>query len=166
MSDVLIRDATEADLPRIHAIYNDAILTTTATWDEVPWPFERREEWWQEHAADPSIPVLSAEAAGEVAGFAYLSRYSTKSGYRFTREDTVYVDPAHHRRGIGRALMVPLIERARQLGLHALMAGIESENAASIALHQSLGFVAVSREREIGFKFGRWLDLVRMQRML
>lgn len=166
MGDILIRDATEADLPRIHAIYNDAILTTTATWDEEPWPYARREEWWGEHAADPAIPVLVAESEGEVIGFAYLSRYSPKSGYRFTRENTVYVDPAHHRRGAGRALMVPLIERARGLGLHVLVAVIEAENAASIALHASLGFEAAGREREVGFKFGRWLDLVRMQLML
>jgi phosphinothricin acetyltransferase len=166
VKSAIVRDATAADLPRIHAIYNEAILTTTATWDEEPWPFEQRQEWWREHQADPTTPVLVAEVDGEVAGFSYLSWYRKKSGYRFTREDTVYIDPAYHRRGLGRALMAPLIDRARGLGLHVVIASIEASNDASIALHRSLGFELVGREREVGFKFGRWLDSVYMQVIL
>ena len=165
--DVAIRRATRDDLAAIHRIYNDAILTTTATWDEEPWPIDRREAWWEEHAADRSTPVLVAQApGGAVAGFAYLSWYRPKSGYRFTRENTVYVDPAFHRRGMGLALLEALLREASALGLHAIIASIEAENAASIALHERLGFALIGREREVGFKFGRWLDAVSMQLLL
>jgi len=161
-----VRPATEADLQRILDIYNDAILTTTATWDEAPWTMERRREWWDEHAADPTIPVLVADRAGEVAGFSYLSWYRPKSGYRFTREDTVYVDPRFHGQGLGRALLGALMDEARRLGMHAVIASIEASNEASIALHRSFGFELVGTEREVGFKFGRWLDSVYMEALL
>lgn len=160
---VCIRPAVRADLPGIHAIYNDAILNTTATWDEEPWPFERREAWWAEHEADPTTPVLVADANGTVAGFSCLSWYRPKRGYRFTREDTIYVHPDWQGRGLGRALLSALIERARELGLHVLLAVIEATNEPSIRLHASLGFEVVGTERETGFKFGRWLDATTMQ---
>ncbi|MFN0095502.1 MAG: N-acetyltransferase family protein [Dehalococcoidia bacterium] len=165
--DVTIRSATEADLPRIHAIYNDAIRETTATWDEAPWPFEQRQAWWEEHAADASSPVVVADLAGQsVAGFAYLSWYRPKSGYRFTRENTVYVDPAWHGRGIGRLLMAEIVQLARDHGIHTLLAVIESTNEASLRLHASLGYVESGRQREAGFKFNRWLDATTMQLIL
>jgi phosphinothricin acetyltransferase len=162
----VIRPATEADLQRILDIYNDAILTTTATWDEAPWTMERRREWWKDHAADPTTPVLVADCAGEVAGFSYLSWYRPKSGYRFTREDTVYVDPLFHGQGLGRALLGALMDEARRLGMHAVIASIEASNEASIALHRSFGFEMVGTEREVGFKFNRWLDSVYMEALL
>jgi phosphinothricin acetyltransferase len=163
----VVRDATAADLPRINAIYNDAIATTVATWDEDPWPIERRQAWWDEHAADPTTPVLVASLPGEpVAGFAYLSWYRPKAGYRFTREDTVYIDPGYHGRGIGRALLAELVTRARRDGMHALVAIIEASNTASISLHARLGFRVAGREPEVGRKFGRWLDLVTMVMLL
>jgi phosphinothricin acetyltransferase len=166
-SDFRVREATEPDLPRIQAIYNDAVLTTTATWDEAPWTWERRLEWWTEHVSDATTPVLVAAAEdGAVAGFAYLSRYRAKSGYRFTREDTVYIDPAYHRQGAGRLLLGALLERARTQGMHAILAYIEASNAASIAVHAGFGFEPIGRAREIGFKFGRWLDLVAMELVL
>lgn len=160
---VLIRRAGQSDLPAIHAIYNDAILNTTATWDEKPWPFERRQRWWAEHEADPTTPVLVAAAGDTVAGFAYLSWYRPKSGYRYTREDTLYVHPGWQGHGIGRALLAGLVECARELGLHVLIACIEATNVRSIRLHASLGFEPVGTEREVGFKFGRWLDATTMQ---
>jgi L-amino acid N-acyltransferase len=166
MKGLIIRPATARDLPAIHAIYNDAILTTTATWDEEPWPFAARETWWAEHEADPSCPVLAAERNGETIGFAYLSWYRPKSGYRFTRENTVYIAPEHQGTGVGRALMEVLLERARALDLHVIVAGIEANNAASIGLHTALGYTVAGTTREVGFKFGRWLDLVTMELML
>lgn len=162
----LIRPATRKDLPAIQRIYNDAIRDTAATWDEAPWTMEQRVTWWDEHAADASSPVLAAEVDGCFAGFAYLSWYRRKSGYRYTREDTIYLDPRFHGQGIGRDLLAAVIVRAREIGLHALVAIIEASNAASIALHRSAGFEVVGCEREVGFKFGRWLDLVTMELLL
>jgi phosphinothricin acetyltransferase len=160
----VIRDATEADLPRIDAIYNHAILNTVATADYEPWAPGRRQQWWREHIEGHLTPVVVADVDGRpVAGFAALSLYSQKPGFRFTRENTVYVDPAFHRCGIGRALMAELIDRARAGGLHVILASIEAGNEASIAMHASLGFVLIGREREVVFKFERWLDSVWMQ---
>lgn len=165
-SDAVIRPATHADLPAILRIYNDAIRDTTATWDEAPWTMAQREAWWEQHMADRGSPVLAAEAGGELAGFAYLSVYRPKTGYRFTREDTIYLDPRFHGQGIGRQLLAALVDRARVLKLHALIAIIEASNEASIALHRGAGFEVVGHEREVGFKFGRWLDLVTMELLL
>jgi L-amino acid N-acyltransferase len=168
--DVHVRPALERDLEAIQRIYNHEILTGTATWDLAPWPDAQRREWWAEHAADPSIPVLVADVEGasglEVGGFAYLSIYRAKAGYRYTRETSVYVDPRFHRRGVGRALMEVQLASARALGLHALMAVIEAENVASLELHARLGFERVSHKRQVGRKFGRWLDSVEMELLL
>jgi phosphinothricin acetyltransferase len=167
VTQLVVRDAIATDLPRINAIYNDAIATTVATWDEEPWPIHRRVAWWEEHAADPTTPVLVASLPGEpVVGFAYLSWYRPKAGYRSTREDTVYIDPGYHGRGIGRALLAELVARARRDGMHALVAIIEASNTASISLHARLGFRVAGREPEVGRKFGRWLDLVTMVMLL
>lgn len=163
MSETLIRAATEADLPRIHAIYNDAVLTTTATWDYEPWAWEKREGWWREHEADPTCPVFVAFVAGEVAGFSYLSHFSEKVGYRFTRSDTIYVDPAMHRQGLGLTLLSSVVEHARAGGMRAVIGGIEATNEPSLRLHERLGFVESARLRAVGYKFGRWVDLVYVQ---
>ncbi|MSP23083.1 MAG: N-acetyltransferase family protein [Dehalococcoidia bacterium] len=164
--DVHVHSALEQDLEAIQRIYKYEILTGTATWDLAPWPAEQRLEWWREHVADPSIPVVVAEVEGAVAGFAYLSIYRAKAGYRYTRETSVYVDQRFHRGGVGRALMEVQLASARALGLHALMAVIEAENAASIALHAGFGFERVALKREVGRKFGRWLDSVEMELLL
>lgn len=166
MEGVLLRPALPADLSAIQRIYDEAIRDTTATWDEAPWPWEQRLAWWREHEADPTTPVFVAEAGGEVVAFAYLSWYRPKSGYRFTREDTVYVDPAYQGKGLGRALLEETVGAARELGVHVLIASIEATNAASLALHASLGFEPAGVQREVGFKFGRWLDLVVLQLVL
>ncbi|MBI5948133.1 MAG: N-acetyltransferase [Chloroflexi bacterium] len=161
-----IRFATEDDLPAILRIYNDAILTTVATWDEGPWTMERRREWWAEHQADALTPVIVAEAGGEVAGMAYLSRMSQKSGWRFTLEDTIYVDPGHHGQGVGRALLGELLELARKQGTHVVVASITSSNEASIALHKALGFEYIGEIREAGWKFGQRHSTTYWQRIL
>ncbi|MFQ5380670.1 MAG: GNAT family N-acetyltransferase [Dehalococcoidia bacterium] len=163
-NDVSIRPATEADLGAIDEIYNDAILTTTATWDEVPWTPEQRLAWFL--ALDASMPVLVAETGGRIAGFAYLSLYRTKVGYRFTREDTIYIHGDFRGQGIGTQLLGALVARARELGLHCLIAAIAGENEPSIALHRRLGFTVAGTKKECGIKFGRWLDLTEMTLIL
>lgn len=155
-----IRDATRADLDAINRIYNHAIATSTATWDEEPWSASKRERWFEEHNANE--PILAVEADGALAGFAYLALMSKKSGWRFTREDTIYLDPAFHRRGIGRALLAALLERARSLGVRLVVATISSDNEASIALHGSLGFAIAGQLHNSGYKFDAWRDTIYM----
>ncbi len=152
----LIRTAAEGDLPGIDAIYNEEILHGVATWDVEPWPPERRRAWFAEHEADPTQPVLVAVAGDEVVGFACLSRVSDKRGWRFTREDTVYVRGDWQGKGLGRALLTELLARARRLPIRLVVASIESTNERSLALHRSLGFQTIGEYRDAGFKFGRW----------
>ncbi len=165
-SRTIVRPVTLGDLEGLQRIYNHEILHGVATWDLVPWTDLERRAWIEEHSADPMLSTVVADLAGEVAGFAYFSTYRGKVGYRYTRETSVYIDPAYHRQGIGRALMESQIETARHLGLHALMAVIEASNVGSIALHAALGFERVAHKREVGRKFGRWLDSVEMELML
>jgi phosphinothricin acetyltransferase len=162
--DVRIRLATEADLDGIQRIYNQAILETTATWDEAPWTMAQRREWFAEHEGD--CPVLVAEGPAGVIGFAGLSLMSKKSGWRFTRENTIYIDPAWHRKGVGRLLLQALLDEAERLGLHLVVASITSDNEASIALHRAFGFEVVGTLNEAGWKFGQRHSTTYMQRVL
>jgi len=164
--DVRIRPAVEADLEAINRIYNDEILHRTNTWELEPWPIERRREWFAEHKADPTLAVLAAEVEGECVGFSYLSLYRPRAGYRYTRETTVYVDLPYHRRGIGRALMTELLEVARAQPVRALLAVIEASNVASIELHRAFGYERDALRKQVGRKFGRWLDSVEMELVL
>jgi L-amino acid N-acyltransferase YncA len=157
----IIRPATTQDLEAINRLYNHEIAEGTATWDYEPWTAETRARWFADHA--PEEPVLVAEVGGGFAGFGYLSWYRTKAGYQYTREDTLYVDPAFQRRGLGALLLEALIDQARSRNIRAVIAQIEASNAASIALHERFGFVRVGTEREVGYKFGRWLDATAMQ---
>lgn len=153
-----IRPAREADLPAINRIYNGEILRGIATWDTEPWSEARRAAWWAAHA-DGLQPVLAAEsAAGELLGFAYLTFVSDKPGWRFTREDTIYLDPAARGLGLGRRLLAALLEEARRIGVRTVLASITSTNTPSIRLHERLGFERVGTLRNAGYKFGQWLD--------
>lgn len=161
----LIRDATPVDAAAILPIYNHAALNTTAIWNEGASDLAGRQAWMAaRHAA--GFPVIVAEVEGAVAGFGSYGPFRAFDGYRLTVEHSVYVDPARHRLGIGRLLLEALIARARAAGLHAMIGGIESGNAASIKLHQSLGFRDVGRLPQVGAKFGRWLDLSFLQLIL
>ena len=160
----LIREATEADLPGIFAIYNDAVLHGTATWETEEVLPAQQLAWLDEH--QPPYCALVAVDGEVVVGWASLSRYRPRQGYRFSVESTVYIDPGHHRLGIGRALMIEIIQRARAGGFRTVLGKISGDNESSIALHAALGYVEAGRERQVGFKFGRWLDLVTMQLML
>ncbi|MDH4559348.1 N-acetyltransferase [Pseudomonas sp. BN417] len=163
---MIIRDAAEADLPGILAIYNDAVENTTAIWNETLVDLANRRAWLTDRRA-ASFPVLVAvNASGEVLGYASYGTWRTIEGFRHTVEHSVYVRGDQRGQGLGPALMQALIERARAASLHVMVAAIESENAASIRLHERLGFVTTGQMPQVGRKFGRWLDLTFMQLIL
>ncbi len=164
--NMLIRQATEDDLPVIRDIYNDAVANTTAIWNETIVDLSNRSAWLGARR-DAGYPVLTAVSdTGDVVGYASFGDWRAFDGYRHTVEHSVYVHRDSRGGGIGRNLMVALIAEAERLGKHVMVAGIESENAASIRLHQQLGFIETGRMREVGTKFGRWLDLTFMQLVL
>ncbi|MET4388657.1 L-amino acid N-acyltransferase YncA [Bradyrhizobium sp. F1.4.3] len=162
---LIVRDATLEDAVDILAIYNFAALNTTAVWTDGPVDLDTRRNWIFARR-QAGYPVLVAMKGKDVVGFASFGDFRPWPGYRHTVENSVYVDERHHRAGIGRSLVAALIERATALDKHAMIAGIEAANTASIALHASLGFAEVGRMPEVGCKFGRWLDLVLMQKRL
>jgi phosphinothricin acetyltransferase len=160
-----IRDAVPADAAGILPMYNEAVRETTAIFDTGESDLAGRETWLAKRQ-EAGFPVLIAEVDGAFAGFASFGEFRAWDGYRFTVEHSIYVDPARHREGIGRALLAALIERARAARKHAMVAGIEASNSGSIALHVALGFEEVGRMPQVAEKFGRWLDLVFLQLML
>jgi L-amino acid N-acyltransferase YncA len=165
---ILIRDATTSDLPEITVIYNALLETTTHEWTETRHTVAERAEWLAEQNAN-GRPAIVAVDGEEVVGWATYGdfRDSTRwPGYRFTVEHSIHVREASWGRGIGRALLDALIDRARRDGKRVMVAGIDGENVGSIRFHERLGFIEVARMPEIGVKFGRRLDLVLMQRML
>ncbi len=160
-----LRPAHPADLPALLEIYNDAVLHTTASWDLLPWtPVEHAE--WYATKAEHQYPVIVAEESGEILGYAAYGPFRAKAGYAATMEHSVYVRLTSRGLGIGRSLLVAIIEAARANGVHALIGGLSAENDVSLALHHSLGFVEVGRLPEVGRKFDRWLDLVLLQLIL
>ena len=160
----MLRLATVDDLAAIDAIYNHYVAHATCTWQYEPAPAAERRAWFDAHGE--RHPITVAVDGEEIVGFGSLSVYNRREGYRFTVEDTVYVYPRQHRRGIGRALLSDLVERARLLGHHSILASISADQEASIGLHAAAGFVEVGRMRELGVKFGTWLDCVYMQKRL
>jgi L-amino acid N-acyltransferase len=159
---VIVRAAAEADLPAILAIYNDAVAKTTAIWNDGFADLENRRQWY-EGRRRLHYPVLVATLDDAVIGYGSFGDFRAFDGYRFTVENSVYVAETARRRGAASALLAALIERARAIGKHVMVAGIAGENAISIRLHAKHGFVETARMPEVGFKFGRWLDLVFMQ---
>lgn len=164
MVDVKIRAATRQDLQAINDIYNEYVLHSTCTYQLEPETLQNRTAWFEAH--DPRHPIIVAERAGEVAGWGALSRFHQRAAYARTVENSVYVRRDLHRAGIGRMILAELVARARALGHHTIIAGISSDQAPSIRLHESLGFAPVAHLREVGFKFNRWLDVVYLQLML
>jgi phosphinothricin acetyltransferase len=161
---MLIRLATADDLEAINAIYNHYVSVSTTTYDEEPTTLEERRQAFE--SRQPIHPLTIAVRDGAVVGYGSLHPFRARHGYRFVVENSVYVHPDHHRQGIGSAILVDLIDRARALGLHAIVAGIDAEQAASVAIHAKHGFQHVARFPEIGRKFGRWLDVVFMELIL
>lgn len=160
-----VREAEEADLPGVLAIYNDVIARSTAVFSDQPATLDDRRAWLAQRRS-LGYPVLVAEDARGVAGFASFGDFRSWPGYRHTVEHSIHVREGVRRSGVGGLLLLPLIARAAALGKHVMVAGIDGENAASLAFHARFGFVEAGRLREVGHKFGRWIDLVFMQRAL
>jgi len=163
-ASLIIRPATPADLDAINDIYNYYVAHSTCTYQEEPEPPASRRQWFERHGE--THPVIVAEAGREVIGWASLSPYHARSAYRRTVENSVYVHHQQHRRGIGSLLMRNLMDRARVLGHRAVIAGIDAEQTASVALHAKFGFEKVGHLKQVGCKFGRWLDVIYMERLL
>ena len=157
-----LRTAEESDLPALAEILNDEIRSGTASWTETPKSVEDMRRWLEERRGS-GMPVLVAEEAGRVIGYASYGSFRRGEGYRLTVEHSVYVARAVRRRGVARALMHRLIFEARAAGLHRMIGGVSADQPASVALHRSLGFAEAGRLGEVGRKHGRWLDLVLMQ---
>jgi L-amino acid N-acyltransferase len=162
-----VRDATETDLPEMLAIYNEAIRNSSAVYTEQETTLADRRAWFAQRTGQ-GYPVLVAEDIGDrsVLGFASFGDFRPWPGYRHTVEHSVYIRADARGRRLGAALVEPLLERAAALGKHVMVAGIDAANPASLRLHERLGFERVGTLREVGTKFGRWLDLVFMQRFL
>jgi phosphinothricin acetyltransferase len=159
-----LRLASLDDAEAIRQIYNVEVTSSTATFDLVPRSLEDQRAW--QDARSGAHAVLVAEDHGQVVGFASLSKWRDRPAYSTTVEDSVYVHRDHHGQGVGKALLGELIVTATNHGFHACMARIVGGHDASIALHRSCGFEVVGTEREVGRKFGKWLDVVLMERML
>jgi len=162
--DVHVRSATVEDAPAVLEIYNHEVLTSTVTFDLVPRTLAEQESWITDRSG--AHVVLVVEDDGEVVGFGALSQYRERAGYATTVEDSVYVHQDHRGKGVGRLLLAGLVERATAHGFHALMAKVVGDHQASINLHAAAGFEVVGHEREVGRKFGRWLDVVLLERLL
>ncbi|MEB0040976.1 MULTISPECIES: N-acetyltransferase family protein [unclassified Pseudomonas] len=159
----LIRDALEADLVGILDIYNDAVLNTTAIWNEQAVELDNRKAWFDARQVQGYPILVIVDAGSEVLGYASFGDWRPFDGFRHTVEHSVYVRADQRGNGLGPQLMHALIERARRCDKHIMVAAIESGNAASVALHERLGFAITGQMAQVGTKFGRWLDLTFMQ---
>lgn len=159
--DLSLRPAIAGDLPAINAIYNHYVLHSTATYQTEASAEAERAIWFAAHGA--RHPVIVAELDGRVVGWGSLSPFHARAAFAHTVEDSVYIHRDFHRRGVGRALLAELIARARALGHHTIIAAISADQEPSLALHQGFGFTESGRLREVGHKFGRWLDVVYLQ---
>jgi phosphinothricin acetyltransferase len=160
-----IRLAAATDLVAINDIYNYYVPRSTCTYQLEPETLEGREAWFQSHPPD-KYPVTVAELDGQIAGWGSLSKFRERAAYDPTVEASVYIRHDLHRRGLGRALLEDLIERARAIGFHSLIGGVSADQTASLALQESLGFRRIAHFKEIGLKFGQRLDVVFLQLML
>ncbi|MDE2578159.1 MAG: N-acetyltransferase [Hyphomicrobiales bacterium] len=160
-----IRPARESDVPAMAEILNNAIVHSLATWMHKPFSLENRRAWFGERQAQ-GFPSFVAEIDGVVAGYSSYGPFRAYDGYARTVEHSVYVHADFRRRGLGRALMAPLLEAARARGDHVMVAAIALPNEPSIALHAALGFVEVGRMPEVGWKFDAWRDLLLMQKII
>ena len=161
-----IRPSTTADTEAITEIYNHAVQHTTAIWNETLVDAQNRRDWLAERQTAGFPVFVSVTEDDAVTGYATYGPWRPHEGYRHTIEHSVYVHPDHHRKGIGKQLMLRILDQAKADGHHIMIAGIDAQNAGSIRLHEELGFEASPPLPEVGTKFGRWLDLVFMWKKL
>ena len=159
---VHIRNAEEKDLPAILAIYNDVIANTTAVYDYEPHTLAMRLAWFN-LKKEQGFPVFVAEEDGKILGLSSIGPFRAWAAYQFSVENSIYVATDARGKGVAKMLMAPIIEAARQLGMHTILAGIDASNEASIQLHKHFGFEEVAHFKQVGWKFGRWLDLKFLQ---
>ena len=162
---ITIRSARETDLPDILEIYNHVILHTTAVYTYEPHTLEMRKAWFASKVSD-GYPLFVAEDGSRVVGLSTYGSFRAWPAYKYTVENSVYVAADQRGKGIARLLMPPLIEAARTQGYHAIIASIDATNESSLRLHRSFGFGEVAHFRQVGFKFGRWLDLKFLELLL
>jgi L-amino acid N-acyltransferase len=162
---MIVRLAQATDAEAIRAIYNLEVLESTVTFDLVPRSHDDQRAWLAAHGgAHPAI--VAVDEGGDVAGFGSMSPYKDRPAYSTTVEDSVYVDRDHRGQGVGKLILGELLMLATTHGFHAVIARIVGDHDASMALHESCGFTLVGVEKEVGRKFGRWLDVVELQRLL
>lgn len=154
----MIRPATVGDADSIASIYNHYILNTTVTFEEQAVSAQQMAQRINEVASD-ALPWLVAERAGQVVGYAYATKWKGRCAYRFSVECTVYLDPTAVRHGFGSTLYETLFPLLRARGMHVVIGGIALPNSASISLHEKFGLVKVAHFREVGYKFGKWIDV-------
>jgi len=162
---ITLRDATATDMAAILPIYNDAVVNTTAVFDYAPRSLEAQQGWFTAKQ-EQQLPVLLAVEGDAVLGFASYGPFRPWPAYRHTVENAIYIAPERRGQGIGKLLLPALFARAQAAGMHAMIAGITADNAASLRLHAQLGFREAGRLTEVGWKFERWLDLVFMEKRL
>jgi L-amino acid N-acyltransferase YncA len=160
-----IRHAIQSDLPQILDIYNDVILNTTAVYDYEPHTIEMREQWF-EAKQQQGFPVFVAEEENKITGFSSIGSFRAWAAYKFSVENSIYVASDQRGKGIGKLLLQPLIDSAKEMNMHTIIASIDATNEASLRLHKNFGFEEVAHFREVGYKFNRWLDLKFLQFIL
>ncbi len=157
-----IRDAVQADFDQITAIYNEVLTHSTAIYNDRPATVEERVLWWRSRIAQ-GFPVVVASDRATIAGFATFGDFRAWPGYHFTVEGTVHIHAEARGQGVGSALLNEILARARAMGKHVMIDGVDSENAASLRFLERFGFQPAGHLREVGYKFDRFLDLVFMQ---
>ncbi|MEO5782268.1 MAG: N-acetyltransferase family protein [Ginsengibacter sp.] len=161
---IIIRKATESDLHDMLTIYNDVIKNTTAVYEYKPHTFQMRKQWFAAKN-ESGFPVFCAEENGAI-GFSSIGPFRNWAAYKYSVENSMYVSAEQRGKGIGKLLLLPLIEAAKQMNMHTIIASIDATNESSLRLHKSLGFIEVAHFKQVGYKFGRWLDLKFLQMIL
>lgn len=162
---MIIRHSIENDIPEILEIYNHIILNTTAIYQYEPHTLEMRKEWFRTKQRQ-GFPVFVAENNNKIIGFSTIGPFRNWQAYKYSVENSVYVSSEQRGKGIGKLLLAPLIDAAIAMEMHTIVAGIDATNEVSIRLHKSFGFEEVAKFKQVGYKFGKWLDLTFLQLIL